>query len=812
MVDFMGTIVLGYVVLALFLGFFGAPLFLWALASVGALVLMQAPVWLSVVVAVVFGVFIVKPIRQMLVSNQILNILKALNFLPAISDTEKTALEAGAIWVDGELFSGKPNFNKINGNAYPRLNKEEQAFVDGPVQKVCDLIQDWETFQTGDLPDEVWAYLKKEKFFGMIVPKQYGGLEFSALAHSEIIAKLSTRSVTLGISVMVPNSLGPAELINHYGTKEQKDYYLPRLACGEEIPCFGLTEPKAGSDAGSMTSAGEIFKGEDGKLYIKLNWDKRYITLAAVSTLIGLAARLYDPQNLLGKGEDLGITCFLIPSSTKGVVLGQRHNPMGIPFYNCPTSGDDVVISVDQIIGGAQGAGQGWRMLMESLAAGRSISLPAQGTALSKYVLKLTSAYAVVRRQFGVPIAAFGGIEEKMARIAALSYMQESARIFTAGAVDNGVKPAVVSAIAKFNSTELARIIVNDGMDVMGGAAISRGPRNMISTAYMANPISITVEGANILTRTMIIFGQGAIRCHPYAYRELKAVASNDGKEFDAAFWGHIGHVVSNTCRSILLSLTRGRLAVVPGGPEARRYYRKLAWTSASFAILADIAMGLYGGKLKFKETITGRFADILIWMYFATATLRRFVAEGEPAEQKEMLRWSMQYAFMNIQHAFDGLFANFDIPVIGTLFKKVLGTWSQLNRLSVAPTDALGSAIVKQITTPGKFRDSMISGIFIPTDKQDPTHYVENAFYKVVEAEVILAKISAAVRTKKLPKDRPTRLVDKAVEAGVITHKEAMILKEAEELRDIAIAVDSFSLETYSPNLLHNKPEAKSA
>ena len=602
---------------AVTLGFVGVSLIVWTLATGALFWLLGAPIALWILVGIPLVVMNLAPIRRNLVSRFVMDIMNKLKLVPVISETERVALEAGTTWVDAELFSGKPNFNRLRTESYSDLTPEEQQFIDGPVAEVCRMVTDWEIYKHKDLPPEVWSYLKEKGFFGMIVPKEFGGLGFSARAQSEVVARLAAHSTTLCVTVMVPNSLGPAELLAHYGTQAQKEHYLPRLASGAEIPCFALTEPNAGSDAGSMTSSGLVFKDADGQVKVRLNWNKRYITLAAVSSLIGLAVKLRDPDNLLGQGEAPGITCVLVPADAAGVILGRRHNPMGVPFFNCPTEGQDVVVSVDQIVGGAAFAGRGWTMLMECLAAGRAISLPSQATGGVKHVAALTSAYSTVRRQFGVAIGKFEGIEEPLARITGLAYLMEAARIYTVGAVDSGKKPSVVSAIAKYNQTELARKAVNDGMDILGGAAISRGPRNMIANAYTGMPISITVEGANILTRCLIVFGQGAIRCHPYAYQEVKALQDGDLPAFDKAFWGHIGHVVRNSCRSLLLSLTRGRLARVPVSP-AKRYYQKLAWASASFAIMSDVAMGTLGGGLKMKEKLTGRYADVLSWMYFA--------------------------------------------------------------------------------------------------------------------------------------------------------------------------------------------------
>ncbi len=799
-----------FLIALLVTGFVGSPLVVWTVVVAIGMWLTGVHPILFVVVMVPFIFMNIVPLRRAIVSSQVMTILKKMKLMPVISETERVALEAGSTWVDAELFSGRPDFNRIRKEPYARPSAEEQAFVDNQVAKVCSMVSDWEIFNRGDLPPEVWAYLKKEKFFGMIVPKEYGGLGFSAVGHSEVIAKLGTHSTPLCVTVMVPNSLGPAELLAHYGTDEQKKYYLPRLADGLEIPCFALTEPNAGSDAGSLTSSAVVFKGDDGKLYLKLNWDKRYITLAAVATLVGLAVKLKDPDNLLGKGTDPGITCVLVPAKTKGVILGKRHNPMGVPFYNCPTHGENVVVSVDQIIGGAAGAGRGWQMLMECLAAGRAISLPSQAAGGAKFLTRLTSGYCAVRRQFGLQIGHFEGVEEPLARITALSYLMEAARLYTVGAVDSGLKPAVVSAIAKYNQTELSRKLMNDAMDVLGGAAISRGPRNRIANAYIGTPISITVEGANILTRCMIIFGQGAIRCHPFAYREVKAMAEKNTKEFDSAFWGHIGHVVRNTCRSILLSLSRGYLAKVPSGPGAK-YYRKLAWASASFSIMADIAMGTLGGKLKLKEKLTGRYADILSWMYLASATLRRYEAEGYRKDHEDVFHYSMQYSMARIQEGFNGIFSNFEAPIIGGIFRTVLAGWSRINSLGFEASDELGHRISRAVQVPGEFRNSLTQGIIESAKPGDAGAILERAFTLCFQSEEILKRISKASRKKLLPKKRATLLVKEAVEAKIITEQEAKILEEANAARDEAIKVDAFNLEDFKANLMEVSDHAVS-
>ncbi|MBL8993997.1 MAG: acyl-CoA dehydrogenase, partial [Spirochaetia bacterium] len=495
--------------------------------------------------------------------------------------------------------------------------------------------------------------------FGMIIAKKYGGLGFTALGHSAVIQKLASRSLPLSVTVMVPNSLGPAELLTHYGTDKQKSYYLPRLADGREIPCFALTEPVAGSDAASIQSHGDVIKGKDGKLYVQLTWEKRYITLASVSTILGLAFRLRDPGNLLGKGPNPGITCALLPSKTKGVILGRRHDPMFVPFHNAPTRGDKVLFPLDVVIGGIDGVGRGWQMLMECLGAGRGISLPGTASGGAKLVTRLMGSYGNIRKQFGLSVGKFEGIEEALARIGSFSYLMEAARRYTCGALDKGMKPAVVTAVAKYQFTELFRRIINDGMDVQGGAGISQGPRNLLGRPYIGMPISITVEGANIMTRALILFGQGAIRCHPYAYQEIEALAEGKVGQFDRALFAHIVHIARNAVRVAWYSLTRAWFATVPGVNWTFRSYQKIKWASATFALMTDIALVLLGGGIKRKEKINGRFGDALSWLYLAVATLRRYEGEGRLVEDKPYVKWALAHAFREIQVAFEGLYQN---------------------------------------------------------------------------------------------------------------------------------------------------------
>lgn len=758
---------------------------------------------------VLFGV---PSVRRNVLTKGIMSTMEKLGFLPTISDTEKTAIEAGGVWVDGDLFSGHPDFEKLLNEQYPDLTDEEQAFLDGPVEEVCEMTDDWEVWQRRDLSPEVWAYLREHKFFGMIIPKEYGGLGFSASANSAVVTKLSARSQVLGITVMVPNSLGPAELLQHYGTEAQKEYYLPRLASGEEIPAFALTEPKAGSDAGAMESRGEVFE-KDGRLYLRLNWEKRYISLAAVSTVLGLAFKLRDPDNLLGRGEHLGITCALVPTDTEGVVLDRRHDPMSVPFYNCPTEGHDVVLPLEEaIIGGSKWAGQGWRMLMESLAAGRGISLPASSTGAAKMVYRVASAHARIRKQFGLPIGKFEGIEEPLARIGGFTYIIEAARRYTNGGLDTGEKPSVVSAIMKYNTTEMGRQIINDGMDILGGNGISRGPRNALARGYIGMPIAITVEGANILTRTLMIFGQGAIRCHPFALKEIETLNNRDLEGFDKAFWGHVVHVVRNMGRSIRLSLSRGALTSAPVGGPAAPYYRKMAWAAASFATLADIALGTLGGRLKRKEKISGRFADIFSWLYLGNAVLTRFEKEGRPEDDLPFFQWSMEYALKQMQDGFDGLLENLNVPVLRTVLQGPVALWSRMNPLSTGPSDELGHKVAQAMQVPGAQRDRHTAGIYVSDDPSDPLGELEHALRLTHETEDLERRLRHAVKDGRLPRAEPAERVRLAVEKGLITDEQATALREAAAARNKAIEVDSFTLEEYETLYTPFQPEEETA
>ena len=756
-----------------------ALIVLWAVFAIGALLLNPTP------------------LRRVVLSAPLLRLFRRI--LPQMSQTERDALEAGTVWWDGELFSGKPDWNKLLAFPKPTLNAEEQAFIDGPLGELCAMLDDWQiTHELHDLPPHVWQFIKDQGFFGMIIPKQYGGLGFSALAHSEVVMKLSTRSGTAAVSVMVPNSLGPAELLLHYGTSAQQNYYLPRLAKGLEIPCFALTSPEAGSDAAGIPDFGIVCRGEwQGKpdvLGIRLTWEKRYITLGPVATLLGLAFRLYDPDHVLGEHEDIGITLALIPTRTAGVYIGRRHLPLNAAFMNGPTWGKDVFVPMDYIIGGAAYAGQGWKMLMNSLAAGRSISLPANGVGIAKLCALTTGAYGRVRTQFKMPVGRFEGVEEAIARIGGNTYIMDAARVMTAGAVDLGEKPSVVSAIVKYHLTERGRQVINDTMDVHGGKGICMGPNNYLARSYQSVPIAITVEGANILTRSLIIFGQGVIRGHPYVLKEIAATREPDAKQaladFDAALWGHAAFVMSNLARVLWLGLTRGRTLSVPGDRHTRRYYQQLTRLSSAFALAADFAMLVMGGALKRRERLSARLGDILSQMYLASCALKRYEDCARPAEDLPLLHWSVRDAFYRIDEAFYALFVNMPRPAWCMLVHKLLFPFG---REFKPPRDDLGRQVVRTLLEPGPARARLTAGVFVPQDENQPVGALEAALRAVIAAEPVEAKLHAALKSGAIGGKFAEEIETLALAAGVISQAEADLLESARALRRRVIMVDDF-------------------
>lgn len=789
--------------------YFRASLMIWTLVTVACLAAwtwidstspyLQFTAWiLTLPVLVVLNL---RPLRRQLLSNRIFYLFKKV--VPPMSVTEQEALNAGTVWWDGELFSGAPRWDKLQQVPKPALSDEEQAFLDGPVERLCAMLNDWEiTHLHHDLPEEAWRFIKDNGFFGMIIPKRFGGLGFSALAHSAVVEKLASRSVTAAVTVMVPNSLGPAELLLRYGTEAQKNHFLPRLATGEEIPCFALTGPEAGSDASAMPDRGVVcrqdFEGRKDVLGIRLNWEKRYITLGPVATLLGLAFKLYDPEHLLGDKEDLGITAALIPTDTPGIEIGRRHFPVNIPFQNGPNKGKDVFIPIDWIIGGKDGAGQGWRMLMECLAAGRSISLPALSTGASKLCARAVGAYARIRRQFNLPIGKFEGIEEALARIGGLTYMLEATRRMTAGAIDLGEEPAVVSAIAKYYMTESMRKVVNDAMDIQGGAAICLGPRNFLARAYQALPISITVEGANILTRCLIIFGQGAIRCHPYVLAELEAAKDQDARRgavsFDYVFFRHAGFTLSNMARSLFLGLTNAKLVKKPAHAKVDKkvvkYYQQLTRMSSALALASDMSMLALGGELKRKERLSGRLADVLGHLYLASATLKRFQDDGAPQQDLPLVDWVCQNSLFTIQESLMELFRNYPIRPLAHFLRILVFPFGQTYR---KPSDRLGHKVASILLSPSAARDRLTDGIYCPKDNTQVIGRLDNALEKVIAAEHAEHKLRKAIKAGQLDTDSTVATLEQAVKIEVITEQEAGLIRAAAQARSEIIAVDDF-------------------
>ncbi|MBL8400619.1 acyl-CoA dehydrogenase [Accumulibacter sp.] len=764
---------------------------------------------ITTVVSIIIGITLVslvvlfgfRPLRRALISRPIFNTYKRI--LPQMSDTERVALEAGTVWWDGELFRGNPDWEKLLAYPVPTLRLEEQSFMDNEVEQVCALVDDWQvTNELYDLPPQAWQYIKDKGFLGMIIPKKYGGLEFSAYAHSQIVTKLSTRCSALSVSVMVPNSLGPAELLLHYGTEAQKNHYLPRLAKGIEIPAFALTSPWAGSDAGSIPDVGIVCKGMwQGRevLGMRVTWDKRYITLGPVCTILGLAFHLYDPDGLLGSRKHLGITCALVPRDTPGAEIGRRHFPLNAMFMNGPTRGKDVFMPLDYVIGGPAMVGQGWRMLMECLAAGRSISLPSSNAGMAQLTARTVGAYARVRSQFKMAIGRFEGVEEPLTRIGAYTYMMNAVRIMTAGAIDLGEKPSVVSAIAKYHVTERARQVVNDGMDIVGGKGICLGPSNFIGRAYQQLPIGITVEGANILTRSMILFGQGAIRCHPYVLKEMKSAFNPDPqqglRDFDKAFFGHLVFTIGHAFGALRKGLTGSHFVSVPANvaPETRRYYQQLTRFASAFAFLSDISMLVLGGELKRREKLSARLGDILSMLYLCSATLKRYESEGRQQADAPLMHWAMWDAMYKAQMAFDGVIANFPVRWIARMLYRLV---FPLGHPYDVPSDRIGHQVAKLLIEPSAARDRLTAESYLPKVESEAVGALELALAATIAAEPIEAKIRAAEKSGVLTDNPDANVRDLAhasFAAGIVTAAEYAVLKRRNELRDIVIRVDDF-------------------
>jgi len=715
--------------------------------------------------------------------------------LPSLSDTEREAIEAGDVWWDADIFTGNPDWKKLLAFAPARLSDEEQKFVAGPVEELCAMLDDWKiNWELHDLPPEIWDFLKKKKFFAMIIPKEYGGLGFSAYAHSEVIRKLSSRSICAAVTAMVPNSLGPGELLMQFGTKEQRDYWLPRLASGDEIPCFSLTSPEAGSDAASMIDSGVVCRGKfDGKdvLGIRLNWHKRYITLGPIATVLGLAFKLHDPDHLIGQQDDIGITLALVPTNLPGVSIGRRHLPAMHVFQNGPNWGHDVFLPMDHVIGGVEQCGKGWKMLMSALAAGRGISLPSLSAAGAAFTANVTGAYARVREQFHVPIARFEAIQERLGRMAATAYLLDAARRMTCAALDDGHKPAVVTAIMKSQATDRMRISVNDAMDVHGGKGIIEGPLNYLGSLYRGVPIGITVEGANIVTRSLIQFGQGAIRSHPYLLKEMMALQDTDRARgldaFDKAFWGHVGHSIVNTFRAWGRAWTGGIFAPAPSAGAASRFYRQLSRYSAAFALAVDLSLLSLGGGLKRQEMVSARFGDILSELYLSCAALKRWNDEGRQKDDFPLLEWCLEASLATIETRFDELIMNFPVRPVAWLMRFFIQPLSPSSR---GPSDHVTQACAAIITNPCAARERLTVDLFVPTktegDGADGLGLLKRAFEMTVAAQPIRDRMHAA----------RIRDADKALAQGTITAAEAAQLKSTASAVSAAIAVNDFAAE----------------
>ncbi len=790
----------------------------WLWAAAGALYLASWPAlhdsspWLMIPAWLLFGAVVtvlgIPALRVRFVTTALMRRFQRM--MPAMSDTEREALEAGSTWWEADLFNGQPDWRKLLSYRAPLLSEAEQKFLDGPVNDLCRMIDDWQiTEQLHDLPGPVWDFMKQQRFFGMIIPREYGGLEFSAHAHSSVVMKLATRSISAAVTVMVPNSLGPAQLLLHYGTEEQKNHYLPRLARGDEIPCFALTGPDAGSDAASMPDRGvvcrERFEGED-QLGIRLNWEKRYITLGPVATVLGLAFKLYDPEHLLGSREELGITLALIPTNTPGIEIGARHFPLNQAFMNGPNRGENVFIPMRWIIGGQACIGQGWRMLMECLADGRSISLPALSTGGAKLASRATGAYAAVRTQFKMPIGRFEGVAEALGRIAGNSYAMDAARCLTSLAVDCGEKPAVASAIVKYHLTERMRRVIDDAMDVHGGRGICMGPRNYLGRVYQAIPISITVEGANILTRSLIIFGQGAIRCHRYLLSEMQAAQQGDVRAFDSAIRGHARLLLSNVARALFHGLSGSRWAQTPVAGEDAVHYRKLTHMSAVLAVSSEAALLTLGGALKRKESLSARLGDALSCLYLASAALKRFADQGRQPTDQPLLAWVVRDALYRTQQALFEVYDNFPIRWLGRVLRWTLFPYGAVYR---SPDDTLVTQAADVILRSGAARERLTDGLYLPDEPSESLAQLEVALQAATSAQPILSQLRNAMRSGQLASGDPEQCLMQAISAGVIDEREAALVSAAVTARRRVIEVDEFPAGYWAeePDSCQHKP-----
>jgi acyl-CoA dehydrogenase len=761
----------------------------------------SAAEWWKIVVSVPYAVLLllnVRPLRVRLITRPFLRSYRRL--LPSMSSTEREALDAGTVWWDGELFTGGPNWQKLMSAKVPALTPEEQAFLDGPCEDLCAMLDDWDiTHRRADLPPEVWSFIKSKGFFAMIIPRRYGGLEFSAYAHSCVLIKIASRSATASSTIAVPNSLGPAELLLHYGTEAQKNHFLPRLARGEEVPCFALTGPRAGSDAASIPDTGVICRGlwQGSEIVgIKLNFSKRYITLAPVATVVGLAFRLFDPEGLMGDRADLGITCALIPRDTPGVTIGRRHFPLNVPFQNGPIQGHDVFVPIDAIIGGFSMAGQGWRMLVEQLSVGRCISLPSSATGGAQAAVYASAAYARIRRQFNMPIGRFEGIEQVLARMAARTYIMDAARSVTAGAIDGGEKPSVPSAMLKYHTTEFGRMIANDAMDVHGGKGICLGPRNYLGRGYQIVPVAITVEGANILTRSLIIFGQGAVRCHPFVLREMNAARNPDREagvaDFDRALMGHIGFAISNAARSLVMAFTLARFTKVPRVGPTARYFQHVNRYSASFALATDIAMLALGGYLKKKETLSARLGDVLSAMYLASMVLKHHENQGREAADLPLVEWACRSLLYQAQEQLHLFLRNFPNRPLAAFMRLLI---FPRGLTYFPPSDRLGRDIVDLIMNPTAARERLTRYIYKTQQAHNPLGLLQEALILSTMAEPLEKRIRVeGVKTGRVTALDLAGQISQALNLGILTEAEAAVLRDYDAKVSHLIDVDDFA------------------
>jgi acyl-CoA dehydrogenase len=778
--------------------------------------------WCLLIMWAAFGLMVVPNMiefRREKLTKPLLNIYRTM--LPSMSDTEREALEAGNVWWDGELFSGMPNWDRLMSYPAPELSEEEQAFLDGPCEKLCEMLDEWEIGHVlADMPKPVWDFMIEHRFFAMIIPKQYGGLEFSAYANAVVIQKLASRSATASSTVGVPNSLGPAELLLHYGTDEQKKRYLPGLADGSEIPCFALTSPQAGSDAASLIDTGIVCKGTwNGKTIvgIKLNWNKRYITLAPVATVLGLAFKLYDPDHLMGDEDEYGITAALIPTDIEGVTVGRRHYPLTVAFQNGPTSGEDVFVPLDAIIGGPEMAGKGWKMLVELLSVGRAITLPSSACGGGQAASYATGAYAKIRKQFNTPISNFEGVGEALTRIAGHTYIMNAAVSITSGAIDQGEKPAVPSAILKYHCTEFGREVCNDSMDVHGGKAIMMGPNNYLARGYLAAPIAITVEGANILTRSLIIYGQGAIRCHPFVLRELEAAGDEDLErgliEFDDALFGHVGYGISNAARSIVLALTHAKFSRVPLNTPTRRYYQSINRYSAAFALASDFAMLTLGGGLKKRELLSARLGDVLSSIYLASCVLKHFENQGRRATDLPLVEWSVRTLMYSAQEALHAFLRNLPNRWAATFLRMFI---FPRGRTYSAPSDELGNKIVDLMSTPGESRERLSQFAYTTLEPGNPLGLLQEALELAESSEPLERRLRQAFKEGLIKNEYLGLQIDEGERAGVINKKEAASLREYHAKVTALLAVDDFAPEdlvhTATPKVVEDKGTKKPA